>query len=142
MNTILPLLLLSMMAGAQTPDFTLAVNMPEMWTFIDREVAYGVTVTSVNSFSGTIKLEVTAPAGMVVTIFPKDTLFLSFDQPRGWQVNVRIANDAALVKDYTLTFTAVSSEYQLEAHYEKILFLSFLGSFCRLSDLRTADPDR
>ena len=94
------------------PDFTLEVTPVHIDSPIGRTVAYNAQVTSVNNFAGDITFSITGlPAGFTVTYFPGPTLTLGPDMPRGVQINIAIADDPALVADYTITVKAESMNY-------------------------------
>ena len=94
------------------PDFTLTTSMSHIDTFINRTIAFAVTVTSVNEFAGEISFEVTGlPPEFLISYFPGQSLTLGPDSPKGIQVDIIIPDDANLVGDYTIIITATSTTY-------------------------------
>lgn len=94
------------------PDFILAVDPAHIDSPVGRVVAYGATVTAANNFVGQVVFSVSGlPAGFTVTYFPSDTVTLDSIAPKSVQINIDIANDPALVADYTITVKAESTNY-------------------------------
>ena len=96
------------------PDFSLEVTPSHIDAFVGRSdgIAFDVAVTSVNNFAGIVKFSVSGlPAGFTVTFFPDAQLTLGAGETKGVQVSVAVADDPALIGNYTLTITAESTEY-------------------------------
>jgi len=94
------------------PDFTPAVSPDHIITPINRTVAYNVSVTSVNGFTGEVMFSVSdEPAGVTISFFPSDRLTLGVGETRGVQIDVMIPDDVDLVGTHTLTVTMESTQY-------------------------------
>ena len=94
------------------PDFILSTNMTHIETFINRTIAFAITVESVNEFTGDISFEVTGfPTDWVITYFPAQSLTLGPDQPKGISVEIIIPDDGTIVGAYTMTVTATTDNY-------------------------------
>jgi len=96
------------------PDFDLEVTPSHIDAFVGRSdgVAYNASVTSVNNFAGIVKFSVSGlPAGFIITFFPDAQLTLGAGETKGVQISVAVADDPALIGNYTLTITAESTEY-------------------------------
>jgi len=96
------------------PDFDLEVTPSHIDAFVGRSdgVAYNASVTSVNGFAGIVSISVSGlPTGFTVTFFPSAQLTLGAGETKGVQVSVAVADDPALIGNYTLTITAESTEY-------------------------------
>jgi uncharacterized membrane protein len=96
------------------PDFTLAVSPDHIVTYVGRslEVSFGATVTSVNSFAGTVNFSVAGlPAGFTVSFFPSSQLILGAGETKGVQINIDVADSAELAGEYTISITAQSTNY-------------------------------
>jgi uncharacterized membrane protein len=94
------------------PDFILETSMGHIDTFINRTIAFAVTVTSINEFAGEVSFEVTGlPPEFVISYFPGQTLTLGPDSPKGIQVDIVVPDDVSVVGDYSIVVTATSMTY-------------------------------
>lgn len=95
-----------------SPDFTLEVLPEHIESFINREIAYTASVTSVNNFAGDVVFSISGvPGGITVTMFPDNTLTLGTGETKGIQINLAIPLDESLIGTHTLTITAESTVY-------------------------------
>ena len=93
------------------PDFNMTVTPPTITTYVNRTVAYNITLESVNDFAGEIVLEVTGlPANVTAMFFPSNTVTIGPGPVAGIQVNVEVKADAP-VGSYQLIFKATSTNY-------------------------------
>lgn len=94
------------------PDFTLDVGVAHVNVRIGQETSYVASVSSVNEFAGEIVFSISGiPTGATVVFLPSDTVSIAPGQDRGCQINITIPDDPALVGDYTITVTAISTVY-------------------------------
>jgi len=94
------------------PDFTLDVGVAHVNVPIGRTTSYVASVSSVNEFAGQIVFSISGtPAGAVITFLPTDTVSIAPGEDRGCQINIAIPDDPALIGDYTITVTAISTVY-------------------------------
>ena len=93
-------------------DFTLTADPVSITTPVGRNVAYTISVISVNDFAGDILFSISGlPEGVTAAFLPSNTLTLGAGETRGISVEMVIPDDPAIVGDYTLVVTATSTIY-------------------------------
>lgn len=95
------------------PSFNLVLGPGHIDTYPGRaDAAYNASVTSINGFAGVVDFSVSGlPTGFTVTTFPSATVTLGAGETKGIQINVSVADDDALVGNYTISVSASSSNY-------------------------------
>jgi uncharacterized membrane protein len=93
-------------------DFTLTADPVSITTPVGRNVAYTISVVSVNDFAGDIVFSISGPPeGVTAAFLPSNTLTLGAGETKGIQIDLSIPQDNALVGEHALTITAESEVY-------------------------------